>query len=447
MATDCFTRLRFRFQGKISLDFRGGQMTTDAGLLLLRELDQQLGLTRDLGRRLQESRDPRYVRHPQERLLRQRLYQIAAGYEDAVDANLLRHDPALQTIVDPQGPGTPLATQSTLSRLENRVGWPGIFRLRDLSFEWFLDHGASLRRTESQEILLDADSTDDPTHGRQQLALFHGKYNTYMYHPLLIFEGRTGHLLAARLRRGTAPQVEGLRTELRRMLPRLRRRFPGAPIWFRADAGFSAPALYDFLEAERIGYVIGIPHHRAFQRVTAAVVRRVRKSYRRTGRPVRRYSSFRYRAQSWRRHRRILVKVEVTSEGINVRCAVTNRSGTARQLFGWYNRRGETENRIKEWKNDLQADRLSCSRFRANAFRLQLHTLAYNLMHLFRSHLRDTPLAHAATSTLRLQLFKVGARVIRTVRYLWFHLASGWPHRSLFLQVHRALRARAPTAA
>jgi hypothetical protein len=416
-------------------------------LLLLREVDQQLGLTRDLGHRLEETRDRRYVRHSLQQLLRQRLYQIAAGYEDAVDANLLRYDPALQTIVHPQGPGTPLATQSTLSRLENRVGWSGIHRLRDLSFEWFLEHGSSLRRTASQEILLDADSTDDPTHGQQQLALFHGRYNTYMYHPLLIFEGRTGHLLAARLRRGTAPQAEGLLVELRRMLPRLRRGFPAAPIRFRADAGFSAPALYCFLEAERIAYVIGIPHHQAFQRFTAAVVRRARKSYRRSGRPVRRYSSFSYRAQTWPRHRRILVKVEAHSEGINVRCAVTNRSGTARQLFAWYNRRGETENRIKEWKNDLQADRLSCSRFRANAFRLQLHTLAYNLMHLFRHRLRDTPLAHAATSTLRLKLFKVGARVIRTVRRIWFHLASGWPHRSLFLQVHRALRARAPTYA
>lgn len=447
MATDCFTRLQFRFQGKISLDFRGGQMTTDAGLLLLRELDQRLGLTRDLGRRLEETRDRRYVRHSLEQLLRQRLYQIAAGYEDAVDANLMRHDPALQTIVDPQGPGTPLATQSTLSRLENRAGWAGIRRLRDLSFDWFLEHGAALRRTNTQEILLDVDSTDDPTHGHQQLALFHGKYNTYMYHPLLIFEGRTGHLLASRLRRGTAPQTEGLLAELRRLLPRLRRRFSSAPIRFRADAGFCSPTLYSFLEREGIAYVIGIPHHQAFQRFTRPIQRRARKTYRRTGRPVRRYSSFLYRAGTWPRHRRILVKVEVNSEGTNVRCTVTNRTGTARQLFAWYNHRGETENRIKDLKNDLKADRLSCSRFRANAFRLQLHTLAYNLMHLFRHQLQDTSLANAATSTLRLKLFKVGARVIRTARRIWFHLASGWPHRTVFLQVHRALRARAPTLA
>jgi hypothetical protein len=420
-------------------------MTTDAGLLLLRELDQRLQLTRSLDSRLEDSRDRRYVRHPLGHLLRQRLYQIAAGYEDAVDANLLRHDPALQTIVDPNGPGTPLAAQPTLSRLENRIPWSDITRLRDLSFEWFLEHGGTLTRPDRPEILLDADSTDDPTHGHQQLALFHGKYNTYMYHPLLIFEGHTGHLLASRLRRGTAPQTEGLVVELRRLVPHLRRRFPRTPIRFRADAGFSSPQVYAFLEQERIEYIIGIPHHQAFRRFTRPVLRRALRTFRRTGRPVRRFSSFSYRARSWPRRRRILVKVEVNSQGTNLRCAVTNRKGTTRRLFAWYNRRGETENRIDEWKNDLKADRLSCSRFRANAFRLQLHTLAYNLMHLLRHRLRSTPLAHAETSTLRLRLFKVGARMIRTVRHVWFHLSSSWPYRSLFRQAHRAILRSAPT--
>lgn len=445
MATHCLTQLRFGFQAKLSLDFRGGQITTDAGLLLLRELDHRWGLTRPLETRLDDSRDPRYVQHPLRHLLTQRLYQIAAGYEDALDANLLRFDPTFQTIVNPRGPGDLLATQSTLSRLENRVTWPDIFKLRDLSLEWFLRHGAKLRRSARQEILLDVDSTDDPTHGHQQLALFHGKYNTYMYHPLLIFEGLTGHLLGSRLRRGTASDGEGLIEELRRMVPRLRRQFPQAPFRFRADAGFAIPKLYDFLEAEGIEYLIGIPHHQAFRPHTRRVLRRALRRFRRTGRPVRTFSSFFYRAQSWPRRRRILVKVEVQSQGTNLRCVVTNRKGTARKLFHSYNGRGEAENRIDELKNDLQADRLSCSRFRANAFRLQLHTLAYNLMHLLRSRLRGTALEKAETSTLRLQLFKVGARVRRTVRRIWFHLASGWPHRSLFLQVHKAVRARAPT--
>jgi hypothetical protein len=260
----------------------------------------------------------------------------------------------------------------------------------------------------------------------------------------LIFEGLTGHLLGSRLRRGTAPDGEGLVEELRRMVPRLRRQFPRAPIQFRADAGFAIPKLYDFLEAEGIEYLVGIPHHKAFRPYTRRVLRRAMKRFRRTGKPVRTFSSFFYRARSWPRRRRILVKVEVKAQGTNLRCVVTNRQGTARRLFAFYNGRGEVENRIDELKNDLQADRLSCSRFRANAFRLQLHTLSYNLMHLLRGRLRGTALEKAETSTLRLKLFKIGARVERTIRRIWFHLASGWPHRSSFLQVHKAVRARAP---
>jgi hypothetical protein len=317
--------------------------------------------------------------------------------------------------------------------------------LSDLSLQWFTKHGKKLRRSRRQEILLDVDSTDDPTHGHQQLALFHGKYDTYMYHPLLVFEGHTGHLLASRLRPGTAGDVEGLLPELQRILPRLRRVFRRAPIRLRADAGFASPKLLDFLETEHVEYLVGIPHHKAFRRYTDPVVRRAQRTFERTGELVRTFSSFRYRARSWPHRRRILIKVEVSSQGVNVRCVVTDRKGRAKDLFRIYNGRGEAENRIDEWKTDLKADRLSCHRYRANAFRLQLHTLAYNLMHLLRHWLAGTSLQKAETSTIRLKLFKVGARVQTTVRKIWFHLASSWPHRDLFVQAHRAIRRRAPT--
>ncbi len=444
MATLCSTQLGFFFQSKLTVDFRGGAMTTDPGLLLLREFDHRLGLTRSFDRLVEDSRDGRYIEHPIEHLLRQRVYQIAAGYEDAIDANLLRFDPTFQVLVDPEGSGDPLATQSTFSRLENAVTWADIRRAADLSLQWFLRHGKKFRRSEDQEILLDADSTDDPTHGHQQLALFHGKYNTYMYHPLLIFEGHTGHLLASKLRPGTATDKEGVVPELRRMIPSLRRTFPDAPVAFRADAGFASPKLYDFLEKQKIAYLVGIPHYKGFQPHTRALRRRAENRFERTGRPVRIYSSFFYRARSWPNRRRILVKVEVNAEGTNTRCLITNRKGRASELFALYNRRGEIENRIDELKNDLKADRLSCPRYRANAFRLQLHNLAYNLMHLFRHWMHGTALQRAETSTIRLRLFKVGARIIRTVRRIWFHLASGWPNRDLFLQAHQAIRRRAP---
>lgn len=444
MATPRSTQLAFRFQPKLCLDFRGGQMTTDPGLLLLRELDERLRLTRALDRAVEDTRDARYVEHAVGDLLRQRIYQIAAGYEDAVDANLLRHDSTFQTIVHPDGSGDPLAGQSTICRLENAVSWKDIARLTDLSLSWFLRHGSKLRRWAGQEILLDVDSTDDPTHGHQQLSLFHGKYNTYMYHPLLIFEGHTGHLLSSRLRPGTAGDARGLVPQLRRLLPRLRRAFPGAPIALRADAGFTSPELRDFLEQEGITYLLGIPQYKEFRCFTGPVVQRAQRRFDRSGRPVRLFSSFFYRGRKWPRRRRILIKVEVSAQGTNVRCVITNCKGRAEELFKKYNGRGEVENRIDELKNDLKADRLSCSRYRANAFRLQLHTLAYNLMHLLRHWLRGTPLEKAETSTIRLKLFKVGARFERTVRRIWFHLASGWPHRTLFVQAHRAIRRRAP---
>ncbi len=447
MTPECSTRLGFDFQPRIALDFDGGALSSDAGLVVLRELDARLGLTRSLGDLVEEARDERYVQHSAGALVRQRLYQIVAGYPDAVDANLLRHDPTFQVVVSEGRCNQTLASQPTLSRLENRVTWADIQRLKTLSLEWFLQHGAAERSRPDEEIVLDADPTKDPTYGGQQLALFHGKYRTYMYFPLLIFEGQTGHLLASRLRPGTVPDGEGILAELKRLVPRLRRAFPEAPLAFRADAGFTAPDLYDFLDDQKIHYLIGIPRYDAFKPWVEPVVQRARRRYERTGEPVRIFSSFFYRARRWPRQRRILIKVEVSAQGTNVRCVITNRQGRAGELFARYARRAQIENRIDELKNDLQADRLSCTRYRANAFRLQLHALAYNLVNVLRHHLKGTPLARAETSTLRLKLFRVAARVRHTSRRIWFHLSSGWPHRRLLLDALAAIRARAPAPA
>lgn len=447
MATQCSTPFLFQFQPRIALDFDGGALSSDAGLIVLRELDERLGLTRDLEGLLEDSRDARYVQHSSAEMARQRLYQIAAGYEDAVDANLLRKDPTLRLLVHPERPQGALASQPTLSRLENRASWNDVTRLADLSLKWFLRQGTRLREAETQEILLDADSTEDPTHGQQQLALFHGKYGTYMYQPLLIFEGSTGYLLASRLRPGTVPDAEGILPELKRLVPQLRKSFPKAPIRFRADAGFSAPDLYDHLEAESIDYLIGIPAHTCFEPWLTPLLERAKQRFADTSAPVRIFSSFRYRARRWPRRRRILVKVEVNPLGTNVRCVITNRYGRAAELFALYQGRGEVENRIDELKNGLKADRLSCSRYRANAFRLQLHSLAYNLMNFLHHALRGTHLSRAETSTLRLKLFKIAARVHVSTRRIWFHLSSSWPLRSLFYEALEAVRRCEPLPA
>ena len=440
MATECSTPFAFQFQPRIALDFDGGALSTDAGLIVLRELDERLGLTRSLEGLLEDRRDPRYVQHPLAEMVRQRLYQIAAGYEDAVDANLLRQDPIFQLLVHPGRPGEPLASQPTLSRLENSATWSNVNRLSHLSLEWFLRQGTVLRQQPRQEILLDVDSTDDPTYGQQQLSFFNAKYGTYMYRPLLIFEGHTGHLLASRLRPGTGPEAEGLLPELQRLVPRLRQSFPRAPIRLRADAGFSIPALYDYLEEEGIEYLIGMPAHTCFEPWLAPLRQRAEKLFAHKGEPVRIVCGFFYRAKSWSHKRRILVKVEVNSLGTNVRCVITNRRGRAAELWALYQGRGEVENRIDELKNEVNADRLSCSRYRANAFRLQLHSLAYNLLNLLRHALGETELAQAETATLRLKLFKVAARIRVSARRIWCHLSSTWPLQSLFRRALEAVR-------
>ena len=442
MATECYSQLGFGFQPKLVVDFAGGTLTTDAGLLLVREFDQQLGLSADVVDRLTDTRDARYVTHELETLVRQRLYQIAAGYEDVNDADRLRHDPTFQ-IVAADG-RTTLGSQPTLSRLENAIEWPAIQRLARTGVDWFCacaygpdEHPA--------DLILDLDSTDDPTHGTQQLALFHGFYHQHMYHPLLWFEGRTGLLLRSRLRPGRDASAACVVDELRHLLPPLRQRFPHTPIFLRGDAGMATPAVEAKLEAEDIYYVLGIGTNRAFKARVAPLVAKAQARYERRGRPVQIRTSFRHRAKTWPHPRRLLVKIDVTAAGLNVRFMVTNRRGRAADLIAWYDDRGTSENWIKELKLDIHADRLSCHRFRANAFRLQLHSLALLLLAYFRrAVLAGTRLASATIGTIRLHLLKVAGRVVRSVRRLWFHLASSWPGQPLFTACHRDL-ARAPT--
>jgi len=441
MATHCYTQLGFGFQPKLVVDFAGGTLTTDGGLLLVREFDEQLRLTGNVIDRLSDTRDARYVTHEIGALVRQRVYQIAAGYEDVNDADRLRHDPTLQAVA---GNGRePLGSQPTLSRLENALDWSTIQRLAGVGVEWFCQYAYG-RDQHPPDLVLDLDSTDDPTHGTQQLALFNGGYDQHMYHPLCWFEARTGLLVRTRLRPGRDSSAACVVEELRYLLPRLRHRFPHTPIFLRGDAGMATPAVEAALEAAGIRYVLGIGPNSVFKARIARARATAEARYARTRQPVSIRTSFRHRARRWPHQRRILVKIDVTAAGTNVRFMVTNRQGRAANLIAWYDDRGTAENWIKELKLDIHADRLSCHRFRANALRLQLHTIAQLLLAYFRRFvLAGTRLATATIGTIRLQLLKVAGRVRRSVRRLWFHLASHWPGQPLFLQCHRAL-ARAP---
>jgi Transposase DDE domain group 1 len=430
----CIPQLSFSFyrHRAIRADFSGGQITTDAGLLPLRAFDQRHGLTRSLAECLRDSREEERVHHSVLSLLRQRLYQIIAGYEDGNDADRLRHDPAFQILAD-QPLGEPLGSQPTLSRWENAPTARELISLQDTLLDWFVKVcGKQVRKR--GEILLDVDSTDDPTHGQQQLSFFNGGYDQYMYHPLLIFERHTGCLLAARLRRGTAASHARIIPLLLRIVPRLQRAFPNVRIKLRADAGFALPLLYEFCEFFGISYVIGISANSRLQCQAQRLQRRLARRYRRTHVPQRSFSSFSHRAYSWLHQRRICYKAEHTQTGTNLRFLVTNLKGRSRSVFAFYNDRGECENRIEEFKNGFAADRLSCHRFRANAFRLLLHSFAYNLVNLFRLQL-PASMRSAQIETLRTQLFKIGARIRQTARCVRIHFASGWPFRDLFQTV------------
>jgi hypothetical protein len=436
MATQCHNQLTLGFQPKIILDFDGGEITSDSGLLLLRQFDAQLALTQKLTGLFNDRRNPLFIEHHTHEMLCQRIYQIAAGYQDCNDADTLRQDPTFQTIV---GKSDPLASQPTLSRLENQADGETIERLGAVGLQWFLQHGYHKRDT-PEEILLDSDATDDPCHGQQEFAFFHGKYGEHMYHPLFFFEAKTGCLLSALLRPGNASSSAGIADELKRLVPLLKRRFPKSQLSYRADAGSATPEIYRTLESFDMLYAIGIASNSVFKKRTERWLNKAKRKYARTKTPIRLFYSFRHRAGSWNKRRRIVVKMEVGPLGTNVRFVITNRPGRAEQIYNGYDDRGECENRIKEFKRDVSADRLSCHSYRANAFRLQLHALAYQLLVLFRLHaLRLTDLACARLETLRLKLFKVGARFERTARHLWFHLSSSWPGRDRFVEIWQNL--------
>ena len=311
----------------IRADFSGGQITSDAGLLPLRAFDQRHHLTRDWAAPLSDPRQHDRLRHDSLALLRQRLYQIVAGYEDANDADRLRHDPLLQIVAD-QKLGDALGSQPTLSRWENAPSARDLMHANDLLCEQFIRLCGDQVRQRGQ-ILLDLDSTDDPTHGQQQLSFFNGAYGQHMYHPMLVFERHSGCLLAAGLRPGNASSHARIVPMLLRLVPRLQAAFPGVKIKLRGDAGFALPLLYQFCEFSALEYALGIPANCVFKHRAEPRQKRLKRRYRRTQLPQRSFSSFSHRARSWPRQRRICYKAEHSAAGTNLRFVVTNCAGRA----------------------------------------------------------------------------------------------------------------------
>jgi len=399
-------------QKPVYLDFSGGALSSDTGLLLLKEVDEQLGLTEAAAAVLVDSRDPRYTLHSMHDLVRQCVYQIAAGYEDGNDSNALRFEPIMKMVAGrlPLS-GVPLASQPTISRFQNRPSRTQLYRMAICIAEQFIASYDEAPRL----IVLDFDDTDSKTYGDQQLAFFNGYYDSYCYMPLHVYEGLSGKLITTVLK-PTVMKGPAVLSVLRRLVNRLRQEWPETIIVFRGDSHFSKPEVMDFVESvPNSMHVTGIKTNQVLRRLAATVIEETERLFEQGGgSKVERFFSLRYKAQSWRGERRVIVKVDVTSKGTNVRYVVTDMEEAAPKTLYQkiYCSRARAENFIKDHKLYLRSDRASCNRFEANQFRLFLHSLAYILFDTLRREvLGGTEWANSTIETLRLKLIKVGGRV------------------------------------
>ncbi len=430
--TECNTQaIEFsRLPGRqVVADFQGGRLTSDAGLLLLREVDRRLGLVEAISGCLHDPRDPRYVVHEQQAMLAQRIFAVAAGYEDLNDHQTLRDDPALQTAAGKVPElDEPLASPSTLCRLEQRVTRRALVDMSKLFVELFLK---SFEQP-PEEIILDIDATDDPIHGQQEGRFSHGYYRHYCFLPLYVFCG--GHLLCALLRPANIDPARHSGAIVKLLVDRIRQQWPEVKIIVRGDSGFCRWKMMRWCENHGVDYVFGIGRNKVLERRIDPLMAEVEAAFDKTGEKQRHFHETEYQAKTWDRPRRVIMKAERLLEGPNRRFVVTSLDRPPQAVYDeCYTLRGDMENRIKEQQLMLFADRTSCHEFLPNQFRLLLSSFAYVLLHHLRSeHLAETELAPAQADRLRLTLVKIAARVCLSTRRVVFHLSSNCPYQSLF---------------
>ena len=427
--------LRLDFDRRLMLQFRGSVVTSDAGLLAYRELDDALGLSVMASSALADARTGRNGRHALVGLLRQSVFGRLAGYEDVNDAERLRHDPAMRWIVGGSAASGAAASPSQMGRFETRwlTAERNLAALADLSGQW-IDrvHG----RRPPRGIVLDMDSSVSPTYGEQEMSVWNGHYACTCYYPLFVFN-QFGDLERCALRPGKVHSADGWKGVLEPVVARYRDKV--SRLYFRADAGFANPEIYEFLEAEGFKYAIRLPANSVLQERIGYLLKRP------VGRPpieVRRYhASFSYRAQSWKMARRVVAKVEWHPGELYPRVGfvVTNLSRPAERVVAFYNQRGTAEQWIKEGKNAIKWTRLSCRSFTANAVRLQLHALAYNLGNFLRTLATPEPIKNWSLASLKEKLIKIGAKVVSHGRYVAFQMAEVAVPRMLFTEILRLI--------
>jgi hypothetical protein len=465
------------FGTPIVVEPSAGLLTSDAGLLPFRQLDEQLGLTRDFAAVLNDPRDPDLIEHTTLQMVRSRVYGILAGYADQNDHDTLRHDPLFKLLAGRRPAEAALASQPTLSRFENAVDIPSLKRLRGLLVDQFI---ASFDRS-PRRLTLDLDAVDDPAHGHQQLTFWHGYYDQNQYLPLFITCPDNDLFVMLSLRPGNVHAALGADDDLEYLVGRLRRAWPDVVIVVRGDCAFGIPRMYEVCERLGLLYTFGLSANAVLTRQVEALLGQAVAAYEherqqarqeeRRPQPVRCFEGFWYQAGTWDRPRYVVAKVEVNDRGTNRRFVVTNRPGATLlpgPTYDEYVERGESENRNKEIKCGLEMDRLSDHRFCANYFRLYLHALAMNLLvrlrrqvaepcpaepaaaapavpvaaqtgaerqRRFRQRRQRDPLGEGQPCTWRLLLIKVAAEVVVSTRRVLVRLSSNWPHLSWYRRV------------
>ncbi len=465
MPTQCnreFLEFHPSGQREVRGQFDGGEITTDAGGLLLREVEKRTGIVAQFAACFTDHREAERVEHGVKELVGQRVYGLALGYEDLNDHEQLRRDPLLAVLVEKEDPtgesrarerdrGKALAGKSTLNRLELSKA---VVEKKERYKKIALDVGAADRmlvevflqahEEAPVEMVLDLDATDDPLYGKQEGRFFHGYYGDYCYLPLYIFCGDA--LLCARLRPSNIDGAAGSVEELERIVTQIRQAWPEVKITVRGDSGFCREELMSWCESHQVDYVLGLAKNERLKEELAPELEQAAREYAQTGRPARVFKDFVYQTRdSWARARRVVGKAEHLEKGANPRFVVTSLSAEAWEARGLYEElycaRGEMENRIKE-QLMLFADRTSTAYLRSNQIRLYFSSVAYVLMEaLRRLGLKGTELAQAQCSTLRLKLLKIGALIRVTVRKVWVSMAEGYPYAELFGRVYAQLQA------
>jgi hypothetical protein len=435
----------------VSVQFDQPDSSSDGGAILLKMLDHQLSLTDRLAKCIRDNRQAGKVVHSCSDLLRQRIYGIASGYPDCNDADALASDPVQKLLLD-RDPidGQDLGSQPTLSRFENSPSSKELFRMGEELADVVIERHSKRLGGKARRITIDLDPTDDPTHGEQQLSFFNGHYDCFCFLPMVgtlqFNDEREKYLFTIVLRPGNAHCTRGAIGILMRTIARLRAAFASTRIRVRLDGGFASPQILDYLESERVEYLVGFAGNPALEAQIEPLMRAVRVLSATSGKTETLFSDLRYQTKTWQKPRRLIVKAEVVRfpdrpVRDNDRYVVTNLTLKPERVYAIYRGRGDMENRIKELHHGLEVDRTSCTSFLANQFRVLMTAAAYVLMQGLRQHAASTDLAAAQVGTLRERLFKLAAWVDRTVRRIVIHFPLSYPWAPTWLTIAAAVGA------